>query len=170
MMYNIHIYIYMICFSTARLTVVDRNYLAVTQRKMLRNIIGFKKAPDDTWVDMYWWLRPKLQIALQHKPIRDWSEELKLQKLRLQSEIDGSTRNPLTCAASSWNPSLVWDETSSSRPARGRGRPRTIWKSRWSCRLLFFRPRVGGSSARCSHGTFDIWLIYAWILQHLMYA
>ena len=116
--------------SVAPLTVADKNYLAATQRKMLRRIVGYKKAPDDTWADMYRQIRTKLQNALQCKPIRDWNEQLQLQKQRLHGDTSGLTRNPLTCRASSWNPSDIRDEDSTSRPARGRGRPRTSWNNR----------------------------------------
>ena len=40
--------------SVAPLTVVEKKCLAVTQGKMLRRIVGYKKAPDDTCADVPW--------------------------------------------------------------------------------------------------------------------
>ena len=39
--------------AVAPLTSADMQYLARTQRRMLRLIVGYVKLPDDTWADMY---------------------------------------------------------------------------------------------------------------------
>ena len=114
--------------TSAPLTATDEECLAITQRKMLRNIVGYVKLPDDTWADMYRRLRVKVERAVQHRPVHDWVETLCSNKLRLLTQIETGRRCALTCRVATWSPKDVADAKLHSRPARGRGRPRVTWQ------------------------------------------
>ena len=113
--------------TTAPLTAKDEEELAVTQRKMLRLIIGYVKAPEDSWADMCRFLRSRLARAVAMKPIREWLPTLKSAKRRLLESAKSGARNKLTCTVAAWRPDVTRDAKLKCKPARSRGRPRTVW-------------------------------------------
>ena len=113
--------------TTAPLTAKDEDQLAVTQRKMLRLIVGYVKHAADSWADMYRRLRTRLESALTKQPIRDWTQTVHAQKRRFIEGIANGSRSSLTCLAASWCPDIIIDPKLARKPARGRGRPRTVW-------------------------------------------
>jgi hypothetical protein len=109
------------------LTQHDIEQLGVTQRKMLRKIVGWTKLADDEWSDVYRRLRTKIMRATEQYPIRDWIEELARLKTKLQEQIETNRRSTLTLRAVRWDPARVNDDQLPLQPKRGRGRPRTRW-------------------------------------------
>ena len=113
--------------TAAPLTTKDEQQLATAQRKMLRLIVGYVKGPDDSWADMYRRLRSKLASALAKKPVGEWVPALKMRKQSLLDQIEAGLRSPLTRLVATWRPDAYVDRKLDRKPARGRGRPRTVW-------------------------------------------
>ena len=99
----------------------DYDRLAITQRKMLREMVGWVKLPDDEWNDVFRRLRIKIQKATDQYPIRMWADEMTLRKTNLQMQIDNGERNGLTMKVVEWDLANVNDKK------RKRGRPRSRW-------------------------------------------
>jgi len=113
--------------SVAALTATDMKRLGATQRKMLRNIVGWVKLPDDDWADMYRRLKNKLRSALQQQSVTEWEQALQERKTKLQEDLAASRKNHLTIQAAAWNPNKVADSKLLEHLGRKRGRPRTTW-------------------------------------------
>ena len=113
--------------SSTPLTATNFEHLAVTQRKMLRLIVGYVKGPDDSRADMYRRLRDKIGAALQRHTIRDWVETLKADKQLLSAQVQSGERCLLTCQVTQWHPPAEDDPNLAHTPRRKRGRPRTGW-------------------------------------------
>ena len=94
---------------------------------MLRLIIGYAKGQDDSWADMYRALRSRLASAMAKKPVADWVPALKMKKQSLLDQINAGLRSPLTRLVAAWRPDAYIDRKLDRKPARGRGRPRTVW-------------------------------------------
>ena len=113
--------------TTCPLTKHDYDQLAVLQRKMMRNIIGWIKLPDDDWDDVYRRLRHKLQNALRQYPIGEWTDELRRRKNVFQHQSDTGVRNNLTTHVINWDPVNIHDDDHNNCAKRYRGRPRQRW-------------------------------------------
>ena len=101
--------------------------LGVTQRKMLRLIIGYTKHPEDTWAGMYRRLRQRLLAATSKHPIREWEQELSRRTRKFYDELLTCQRNRLSVRVFYWDPTCIRDPKSSHQPRRKRGRPCTKW-------------------------------------------
>ena len=101
--------------------------LGIAQRKMMRNIVGWTRLPDDAWDDVYRQLRDKIHKATQKCPIQDWAEQLARQKQALQQQVLAGKRSSLTTSAVQWEPAKVKDDQLDISPKRSRGRPRARW-------------------------------------------
>jgi len=101
--------------------------LGVTQRKMLRLIIGYTKHPEDTWADMYRRLRQRILAATSQHPIREWEEELSRQTRKFHDQLITRQRNRLSVRVFFWDPQSTRDPKFSIQPRRKRGRPCTKW-------------------------------------------
>ena len=110
---------------TAPLTAKDLERLAVTQRKMIRSIVGWVKLNEDDWADMYRRLGAKVDAALQRQPVRTWVEALESRKEMLRSDILHQRRKALTLRVATWDPQAIFDDKLPTQPKRKRGRPRT---------------------------------------------
>ena len=111
--------------STAPLTAKDLERLAVTQRKMIRSIVGWVKLNENDWADMYRRLGAKVDAALQRQPVRTWVEALESRKEMLRSDILHQRRNALTLRVAAWDPQTIFDDKLPTQPKRKRGRPHT---------------------------------------------
>ena len=114
--------------TTAPLIETQLPYLASTQRRMLRLIVGYVKLPEDDWADMCRRLRHRVERATKGQNVRDWVETLEQQKRKLQEDLEHGRRCPLVCTVAAWCPTVVRDEKQASTPRRRRGRPRITWK------------------------------------------
>ena len=112
--------------TTAPLSAKSLERLAVTQRKMLRSIVGWVPLRNEDWADMYRRQRLKLEAALQRHPVRNWVEELISRKEKLRTEIVHCIKNPLTLRVAAWDPQSTFDDKLPIHPRRRRGRPRTV--------------------------------------------
>ena len=106
---------YWSALSTAPLTAKDEEQLAVTQRKMLRLIIGYVKTTEDSWADIYRRLRSRLASALAQKTIQEWVPALRTRKERLGKDVAAGARNKLTCTVATWCPQTNIDPKFSFR-------------------------------------------------------
>ena len=93
----------------------------MTERKMLRKMVGWVILPDDEWDDVFRRLRTKTQKGTDQYPIRMWADEVLIRKTNLQSQIDNGDRNELTMKVVEWDPANVNDGK------RKRGKPRSRW-------------------------------------------
>ena len=116
--------------TTAPLTKQDVEQLAVTQRKMIRLIVGYVKLPSDSWEDMYRRMRTRVDRALEKHQIRMWADTLQKNREQLSRQLSAGERCTLTCKIANWNPTAIRDEKLTSHPSRGRGRPLVAWMSR----------------------------------------
>ena len=110
------------------LTKHDFETLGITQRKMLRSIVGWTKLSEDEWSDVYRRLRQKIRVATQQQPCQDWMEELQRRKSSLANQLNQDVRSIFTRKVVSWEPAGVQDFAVHTLPKRSRGRPRTRWQ------------------------------------------
>ena len=116
--------------STAPLTAALFERLAVTQRKMLRLMVGYVKGPEDTWADMCKRLSQKIAAALAKFPGKPWNEELKARKQKMANKMDVGSAPALVLAVHSWDPASIYDAKLPFQPGRRKGRPPTSWHAR----------------------------------------
>ena len=113
--------------TAAPLTAVQVERLAITQRKMLRLMVGYVKNPEDSWEDMYRRLRGKIDVAIRHFPIRMWGPELSASKSKVHGELCSDSRPELLKRVHEWDPASVLDQKLPVQPRRLRGHPMTTW-------------------------------------------
>ena len=99
------------------LTASQQSTLDITQRKMLRRIVGYVRQENESWEETGRRMKQRLANALAQYPVNDWSTERDVQRDRLCSKMNGAAPSSLAALSNSWLPC-------SSRP---RGRPRQRW-------------------------------------------
>ena len=140
----------------APLTQKDCSRLGITQRKMLRLIIGYTKHSDDTWADMYRRLKLRINAATQQTPIQNWETALSQRVHKLHDELQNDKRNRLSQRVFAWNPVDTHDPKLSHKPHRQRGRPSTSWVDEnrtYAANLLIshcFAPRAHEMGRPCA--------------------
>lgn len=98
--------------------------LDVTQRLMLRRMVGWISYAGETWEDRGRRMKMRLEKALQKYPMDDWSIQVKTNKIRV---LDGKTTWPeWTKCAVDWFPPRC-AHLSSMQPYRYIGRPLARW-------------------------------------------
>ena len=114
--------------AVAPLNQADFEKLDVTQRKMLRQIIGFTKWSGETWQEANSRMKQKMRKATEACGISSWSQELLTRKGRLRKRVSESSQSPLLKRVFAWDPAKCADEKLAARPHRKRGRPRATWQ------------------------------------------
>ena len=115
-----------VCYSldTCPLTETLKNRLDVTQRVMLRRMIGWVSFTGDTWEARGRRMKERLERALVKYPVEDWSTCIHFKKVSLMS---GVNEGPAwTKLAFNWNP-LATAHLNLVQPYRGVGRPFIRW-------------------------------------------
>ena len=96
---------------------LQQSTLDITQRKMLRRIVGYVRQENESWEKTGRRMKQRLANALAQHPLNDWSKERRIQRDRLKRKMEDAPYSPLTALSYAWLPC-------SSRP---RGRPRQRW-------------------------------------------
>ena len=104
------------------LTATHREALDRIQRKMIRNIVGWVRLPDDTWKDTMSRMAVRVQRACRYWLVPAWSV------LAIQRKWDWACRIH-SMDMSRWPKILAGWDIKSCHPGatRGRGRPKTRW-------------------------------------------
>ena len=91
---------------TCPLTQSHLNKIDVSQRKMLRRIVGWVHVMGDeeSWESVGHRMKVKLSRALASYPIRPWSELIAERKLALQEKLSSPAVSPLVQRVVSWFP------------------------------------------------------------------
>ena len=120
------------------LTKHDLEKFAVTQRKMLRNIVGWVRVPDEAWEDTMRRMKGRLERAMQIHYVKPWVEQLHLARWRFARHVSSNAKSIWPSLVNSWLPGHPRDDSLLRVPFRSQGRPRTRWDDSLSD---FFRQR-----------------------------
>ena len=96
----------------------------VTQRIMLRRIVGWISYAEDTWEERGSKMKARLNRCLALYPVQVWSEAIQVRKKRLYESWDGWPA--LTKSACSWHP-IDCSPYQLFNAYRAPGRPATRW-------------------------------------------
>ena len=111
---------------TCPLTQHQLEQLDVTQRKTMRNIVGWAHVEDDSWEDAGRRMKERLENALRQHPIASWSDTTWKRKRKLQCRVTSSDAPKVTKMAFEWSPPSC-AARNGTRPGRHRGHPRQRW-------------------------------------------
>ena len=109
---------------TAPLTNALLRKLDVTQRCMLRRMVGWVCYEEDSWEERGRRMKVRLQSALNQYAVQSWSELWERRRQSLKSSMPCAPY--WTKAAYQWNPTACAGANFSS-PRRNVGRPRARW-------------------------------------------
>ena len=98
----------------------------VTQRKMLRTIVGWVAVDSTDWKTTMQRMNEKLDAALRLYPISLWSDAVFRKQFRLCARVCRH-RERWPAAATFWNPPDNAEEYFTNQPFRKRGRPQVRW-------------------------------------------
>lgn len=101
--------------------------LDITQRKMMRRIVGWVYDADDSWEDAGRRMKDRLKNALEQQPIISWSAAIRKRKSKLLFRVTSNEAPRVTKMAFEWSPPAcaLMNET---QPGRRRGHPRQRWQ------------------------------------------
>ena len=102
------------------------DHLDITQRKMLRRIVGWVFEDSDSWEDAGRRMKQRLESARRLHYIADWSSGVSKRKKHLLSRLMSHHAPSLPKLAHKWSPTAC-AALNNSRPHRARGRPRRRW-------------------------------------------
>ena len=112
---------------TCPLTTKQLEQIDVTQRKMLRKLVGWQHNSEDSWEESGSRMKQRMESALALFPVATWSHTVSTQKADLTSRL-GSSAPVLTKLAHGWSP-IACQHLNGHTAARGRGRPRHRWQA-----------------------------------------
>ena len=113
--------------STTPLTSAQVEKMDVTQRRMLRKIVGWIRFDDEDWEVIGRRMKTRLEAGLRQYPIKTWSERRANLVQKLLDKIANAPDDDLRKAAFNWNPSVIGEYFDGSHPYRAPGRPRQRW-------------------------------------------
>jgi len=113
--------------ATTPLTEMQLDKLDITQRKMLRRMVGWVISDDDTWEDAGRRMKARLEGALMRYPILDWSLQRNRNRERIMTRVAEDLCPELVSAAIAWQPAEMPITEVDVMPHRDRGRPRQRW-------------------------------------------
>ena len=110
-------------FALPSLTLTATQYacLARAQRKMLRNIVGWVRTPDEPWDDTRTRMRTRLRPCWQHT--RAWAITAAIRHWTWAGKVANMLVNRWARQAAEWQ----HPATTTPAPKRPTGRPRTRW-------------------------------------------
>ena len=100
--------------------------LNITQRKMLRKIIGWVIITTDSYEQNGHRMKERMERALLIFPLKPWSAELQKGKQALMARIQSQETSPSVRKIWDWKP-LQCSARNAQAPFRGVGRPRVRW-------------------------------------------
>jgi len=104
--------------------------LNATQRRMLRNMVGWTRMDAEDWSDTMRRMRRKVESALLSFPVADWSAQFLRNQFRFARRV-AVRFSDWPFRVSQWQPGL-----SVAGAERSRGRPQLRWDNRLSCFAL----------------------------------
>jgi len=99
----------------------------VTQRRLLRKIVGWIRFDDEDWEVTGRRMKARLEAGLRQYPIKTWSERRANLVQKLLDKIANAPDDDLRKTAFNWNPSVIGEYFDGSHPYRAPGRPRQRW-------------------------------------------
>ena len=98
--------------------------LDVVQRKMLRRIIGWISASDESWEERGHRMKIRFERCMGKCPVSEWSHVVQERKFKLHDTVDELPF--LTSSALKWDP-VDCSSANFCHAFRSRGRPFTRW-------------------------------------------
>jgi endonuclease/exonuclease/phosphatase family metal-dependent hydrolase len=105
-------------------------HLDAIQRRMLRNIVGWRRKVDEPWADTMRLMKRRLELALTMHPVERWSDSVLRLKHRLAVRVASGPANAWARQVAQWEPQQVVNET--TVPVRFPGRPKARWNDCFS--------------------------------------
>ena len=111
---------------TCPLTGQQLEPIDVTQRKMLRKMVGWTHYSDESWEQSGRRMKLRLETALALSPVATWSHTILGNKHRLMKRLYAGNAPFLTNMAHGWSP-VACAHLNGHFAYRPRGRPRARW-------------------------------------------
>ena len=104
-----------------------REKVDITQRKMLRRIVGWRRIPDEPWDITMERMKNRVNDALEQWPIKSWSDRVTLSKWQHACRVKRVAPERWVSLACKWQPDHITDPWCEYEPYRGAGRPILKW-------------------------------------------
>ena len=111
---------------TCPLTTKQLEQIDVTQRKMLRKLVGWQHHSEDSWEESGSRMKQRMESALALFPVATWSHTILGNKHRLMKRLYAGNAPFLTNMAHGWSP-VACAHLNGHFAYRPRGRPRARW-------------------------------------------
>ena len=105
----------------------DLERVSVTQRKMLRIIVGYAKLIDNDWANMHRQTNEKIDAALAFQPVENRELRVRRSKQVTLQKLQRPSGNLLATKVFLWDPVSTKDEKLIVSPHRCHGRPKARW-------------------------------------------
>ena len=92
----------MYALETCPLTEIQRERLDITQRRMLRRMVGWVCYDDESWEERGRRMKKRLESALELRPVMDWSKRLAIRTDKMIRSIEAAPH--WTRLAYQWDP------------------------------------------------------------------
>lgn len=117
------------------------NKIVVTQRKMIRKIVGWVRVANEPWETTMRRMKQRTERALQQFDIQQWDKRLCAIRWDHIARIKRLPAESWQCQSSYWSPGNMFDDAMGSVPYRNQGRPQLRWdddinsfcKDHWGC-------------------------------------
>ena len=103
----------------------EKEQLDITQRKMMRLIVGWTRHAGEDWDITMQRMKDRVQCALDIFPIMTWTESFHRNRWRFAAHAIKSTKSRWTYLLAQWIPCA--DNYGGHHPYRAPGRPRLRW-------------------------------------------
>jgi len=113
------------------LTMTQKSHHAfrTAQRKMLRTIVGWTRAPAESWEETMRRMKTKVARAMQTTSSADWDRLVAKRRWLFAHRIAHMSADRWAFQVARWHPRETPDPSLAHTPTRSRGRPRTQWDS-----------------------------------------
>ena len=112
---------------TFPMTSQQRSSMGITQRRMLRSIVGWRRIPDESWHETMRRMNARMERAMKLHFVNSWECQILYAWWRYAIHLALSDANAPWKILLQWDPRLIQDPTFEFSPHRMRGRPRTRW-------------------------------------------
>ena len=100
-----------------------QNKIDITQRKMLRRIVGWVRIPNELWATTMHRMNGRLQNAMRQHPVKPWSNRIADAKWKYVHRLKKMDHDKWPVLACRWRPDMVIDPDYIAQPKRKQGHP-----------------------------------------------
>ena len=117
-----------------------RRGIDATRRRMIRNIVGWRRIEDEHWEITMRRMKQRVQDVTQLHFVIPWEQQLSMSQWRYDMRLASSPENTPWRRLANWNPQEMHDPQLAQIPHRSVGRPRMKWDDRLKSFALIHFP------------------------------